>query len=120
MDVVFDTVSHPGFDYEPLARKCMKEGGHYVAINSPHTMDWLRASVSGTIGLNFQRSGYSLFMADVNTSDLAIIASWVDQKKVKVFISKEFNFKEKECFEAMDFLKTSRMKGKVLINMNPQ
>jgi NADPH:quinone reductase-like Zn-dependent oxidoreductase len=119
VDVIFDTVSHTGFDYEPLARRCLKQGGHYIATNSPNTMDWIRTSVSSTIGINFQRSNYNLFMADINTSDLSTIASWVSQGKLQVHIQKTFNFTEKECFEAIDFLKSSRLQGKILVRMNP-
>jgi NADPH:quinone reductase-like Zn-dependent oxidoreductase len=115
VDVVFDTVSHVGFDYEGLAKKCLKQGGKYVATNSPNTMDWVRASVSKTIGINFQRAGYHLFLADINTSDLATIATWVVQGKIKVHVSRKFEFSEKDCFDAIDLIKGTRMKGKVVV-----
>jgi NADPH:quinone reductase-like Zn-dependent oxidoreductase len=116
-DVVLDTVSHAGFDYEAVARKCLKYGGKYVATNSANTSDWVRASISSTVGLNFQRGGYHLFMTDVNTDDLKKIASHVAKNELKVCICKKVNFGEKECFDAMDTLMSSRMKGKILISM---
>ena len=116
-DVVFDTVSHVGFDYELTAKKCLKKDGKYVATNSPNTTDWIRASISSTVGLNFQRSNYHLFMTDVNKTDLEKLAEICIANGVKAFISKRVHFNEKELFEAMDILRGSRMKGKILVNM---
>lgn len=116
-DVVFDTVSHTGFDYEAVARKCLKWGGNYIATNSANTSDWFRASISSTVGLNFQRGGYHLLTTEINSEDLKHIAGHVAKNELKVCISKRVKFGEKECFDAIDTLMSARMKGKILVTM---
>ena len=115
-DLVFDCVS-PDFEYEPIARKCLKKKtGVYVAANSSRTSDWIRSGLSASLPFNVQRGNYKLIMVDVTTADLQAVGELAQQGKLKANIQRQVAFNEDALRGALDLLKSHRTVGKIVVS----
>ncbi|EER01757.1 alcohol dehydrogenase, putative [Perkinsus marinus ATCC 50983] len=118
IDVVYDTVTSPeDVNYEPTARKTLKKGSMYMAINSPSRIDWLRFILSKSLPFNVQRSGYSMCLSDFNTKDLDYLAKLVAEKKLVIQFAEVLDFSEENCKKAYELQKSRRAKGKIILEM---
>jgi NADPH:quinone reductase-like Zn-dependent oxidoreductase len=116
-DICYDTVTSPEDQaYEPLARRVLKRGGCHVAINGGGA-DWTRALLSKALGFNLQRAHYSLVLKRPDAAQLAQVAQWVEQGKLKPLVDTTYQFEEAQVHAAFDKLKSRRTKGKLVVTM---
>jgi NADPH:quinone reductase-like Zn-dependent oxidoreductase len=118
-DIAYDTVTSPeDTNYEPLARKVLKRGGMHVAINGGGA-DWTRALLSAATGMNLQRRDYALVLKHPDAAQMAQVASWVTEGKLKPLVDTRFPFTEEAVHAAFDKLKGRRTKGKLVVDIVP-
>ena len=112
-DLVFDTVTSPeDRDYEPLSRRpgLLKPGAKHVAINGRGT-DFLRAL------LGWPRKGYELVLKGSDPAQLAQLAAWVAEGKLKPVTAGTFPFTRAGVADAFALIASRRAKGKVVVSI---
>ena len=87
-----------------------------VAINGSLT-DFMRSLLSSRIGINLQRNGFSLVEYKQRGSDLAILAEFCEQGKLKPIIGQEYPFTEAGVSDAIKALRSRRLRGKAVLVM---
>lgn len=126
IDIVYDTL---GGEYSVDAFKIIRKGGKVVSIAGP-----LDSQTAKDFGLNFMIQGllalkrrkvskgmkkksalYRYFFMKPDRSQLNEIASLVDSGKIRPVTAKIFSLSE--GIEALQFQKTGRAKGKVIIKI---
>jgi NADPH:quinone reductase-like Zn-dependent oxidoreductase len=118
-DICYDTVTSPeDTNYEPLSRKVLKRGGMHVAINGG-AGDWTRALLSAATGLKLQRKDYALVLKHPDAAQLAQVAAWVTEGKLRPLLDARFPFTEEAVHAAFDKLKGRRTKGKLVVDIVP-
>jgi NADPH:quinone reductase-like Zn-dependent oxidoreductase len=120
LDMTYDCVTSPEDpNYEPLSRKLLKPHGMHVAINGVDG-DWMRLIFSTRCGLNLHRTDYRLFTARTDggqTGELAQLAGWVAEGKLKPLIDAKVAFTEADVLAAYAKLKGRRTKGKMVVEL---
>eukprot|EP00457_Paulinella_chromatophora_P007783 gb/GEZN01007808.1/.p1 GENE.gb/GEZN01007808.1/~~gb/GEZN01007808.1/.p1 ORF type:complete len:421 (+),score=84.17 gb/GEZN01007808.1/:75-1337(+) len=119
-DIILDTVSSrdgPDPDYEAKLRVLLKpQTGMYLALNGA-AEDFARTLISNFLGLLIERPNYHLVIplkADHHWLDE--ISTWLKQgTHVRAVIDHVRPFSEEEVNKALQYLKTRRAKGKVVI-----
>ena len=117
-DMCYDCVTSPeDTNYEPLSRQVLKPGAMHVAINGSGG-DWTRALLGKALGLNLQRRHYALVMKRTDGAQLAQVAGWVAEGKLKALLDGPgFSLTEADVKAAFDKLKGRRTKGKLVFNI---
>jgi NADPH:quinone reductase-like Zn-dependent oxidoreductase len=114
--VMFDhVVDNIGTDSELYwqSQEFMKKEALYVMVGGGPS--WQHIGNGLKRGLGFGQRKYTGFFANPNVKDLEAIANWVKEGKVKAVIDSKFKFEETR--QAFERLKTSRAKGKVVIDV---
>ncbi len=116
-DMTYDCVTSPEDpSYEPLSRKLLKPGGMHVAINGVDG-DWMRLIISTRCGINMHRKDFRLFTARGDGAQLAQLASWVADGRLKPPLDTRVPFEEAAVLEAYAKLKSRRVKGKLVCDI---
>ena len=116
-DVTYDCVtSAEDPSYEPLSRKLLKPGGMHVAINGVDG-DWMRLIGTTRLGINMHRKDFRLFTSHPDGEQLAQLAAWVAEGKLKVLLEARVAFEEGAVLAAYDKLKARRTKGKLVVDV---
>ena len=123
-DLILDTVTSTDpkdTDYESmLSKRCLKPGiGRYVAINSKHPSDFVRAMVSKNLGWNLQRGKYDLVMAEHKQEDLKQLVEWIEEGTLKPLLHEgaTLPFTAEGVRQGFNLLKSRRAKGKVVFDV---
>lgn len=113
-DIAVDTVTSPDDkDYGPIAKACLKPGGLHVAINGSGG-SWSRAILSSVLKFDLQKRGYHLLMKRSDGKQLAKLAAWVVEEKLKPVVASTFPMTQPAVEEAYKSLKGRRTKGKLV------
>lgn len=115
-DCAYDTVSIDP-PYEHIVRPVLKKGGLLVAINGAMS-DFARAMFSGCI--NLQRRNFRILInvpTPQTSQELARIAAWVAEKKLKVIIDSTLPFTAAGIAEGYDKIVSRRPRGKIVVVM---
>lgn len=116
-DFAYDCVTSPDDpDYEPLSRKVLKPDSPHIAINGGG-FDWVRSLLSKAIGFNLQRRNFALVMKRDDSKQLAQIAEWVKEGRLKALVEATSPLTEEAVHAAFDKLKSRRTKGKLVITV---
>jgi|LauGreDrversion4_2_1035121.scaffolds.fasta_scaffold128771_2 NADPH:quinone reductase-like Zn-dependent oxidoreductase len=122
VDAVFDTVTSPDDpDYVTEGLKLLKTSklSRYIAANTKHQSEWLRAGVARQTGWNIlsTRKQYELIMVNQSQQYLLELAQLVEKGLLKINIHKEVAFTESEILEAFSLLRKRHVRGKVIIRI---
>ena len=115
-DMVFDCVT-PDFDYEPVAKQCLKKGGLYVVANSDKGWDFLRAGIQFALGLKCERKNFHLVFVQPEKNQMSHLAELFASGKLKLHVSKTIPFIGNEVVTAIESIKTNRTVGKLIVKM---
>jgi NADPH:quinone reductase-like Zn-dependent oxidoreductase len=118
VDLVFDCVSNPNFDYQKDAWPLLNLENpdcHYVAINSSNNLDWPKAGIKKLTGLNLFKSHYHLMMVDFHKPDIEKVMELYQSGKLKTRTAKTLKFEESEILKAFEELKKERATGKFVV-----
>ena len=120
-DCCYDTVTSPEDpDYERITSRpgVLRSGTTHVAINAPCYRDFARAALANATGLSFlQRSGFKMVMHRDSAANLARIADWMAQGKVRPLIDSTHPFSLQGVEVGYDRIASRHAKGKVVVKM---
>lgn len=125
LDLIIDVVSGTPESTNYVAQGGMlllKASGAYVVLNSQSTMDWIRARLSKTFGVNLQRTQYNLFTVKQakSTPDLDEIARMISHNKLKLSIADDVPLTETPIRRAIHIVKQRHVRGKIRIKPNEE
>ena len=119
-DCCYDTVTSPEDpSYERISRApgVLKPDSTHVAINAP-LPDFARGALAMATGLSWlQRSGFRVVMHSGNAAQLAKVAGWMAEGKVKALIDSTQPFTAEGVEAGYDRVASRRARGKVVIKM---
>jgi NADPH:quinone reductase-like Zn-dependent oxidoreductase len=111
-DLIIDNVvNHPIADL----RKVMKPNGRIVMVGGPKG-DWIGPMLpvlKAKIVDPFVSQELKTFVARLQSSDLAQIAQWVEEGKVRSVIDRRFSLAQIE--DAIAYSETGRARGKIIV-----
>jgi len=119
-DCCYDTVtSADDPSYERITRTAgvLKPGAMHVAINgSP--LDFMRGILAAKTGLSFlQRANFSIVLHSDNSEQLAQVAAWMAEGKLKPVLDCTQPFTSEGVKAGYDRLVSRRARGKVVVTM---
>ena len=117
-DLIYDTVtSLKDPNQEEIYRKYLKPNGKYVSING-NGSDNTKGLMATYLGLSFlERKDYHFHVLNYGKyEDMKMIRKMAEEGKLIPFIN-EFAFDKKGVIDAFDKLKSRRVRGKVVINI---
>lgn len=122
-DAVFDTVTSPDDpDYVTEGMKLLKTDNfsRYIAANTKHQSEWIRAGVARQTGLNLFsfRKKYELVMVNQSQEYLLELAQLVETGLLKINIHEEVDFTESDILGAFELMRGRHVRGKVIVRMN--
>eukprot|EP00931_Biecheleriopsis_adriatica_P075381 TRINITY_DN49252_c0_g1_i1.p1 TRINITY_DN49252_c0_g1~~TRINITY_DN49252_c0_g1_i1.p1 ORF type:complete len:320 (-),score=56.87 TRINITY_DN49252_c0_g1_i1:48-1007(-) len=111
-DIVYDAATNSGGGemYIKQAKRSLKPGGQYVAINAPG-IDWLRMVIG------CQRRNFQLILTKHKSSDLAVLTQLVDAGQLKLIIDCSLTLTQENLDQGFSRLKSRRAKGKVVFTL---
>ncbi|EER11667.1 alcohol dehydrogenase, putative [Perkinsus marinus ATCC 50983] len=116
IDVVYDTVTSPeDVNYEPTARKTLKKGGMYVAIETPSVFDRARFWLSRVSGRDLQRAQYSMWVAQFTHEDLVKLGELTAEGHLRIEFADELPFSKGSCAKAYQLQRSRHARGKIVI-----
>lgn len=117
-DLIFDTVtSLKDPNQEVIYRKYLKPNGKYVSING-NGSDNTKGMLATYLGLSvLERKDYHFHVLNYGKyEDMKMIGKMAEEGKLIPFIN-EYDFDKKGVNDAFDKLKSRRVRGKVVINI---
>eukprot|EP00667_Euglena_gracilis_P010170 EG_transcript_10334 len=117
LDSVIDTVSSPDDpNYEKVARRWLRPGGAYVALNSPSVVDWVRKLVLPA----WQRPNYQLILAETKESApyLQRLSDLITQGDLRVVVHQQSAFSAEGVAAAFREQRSRRATGKIVLTFD--
>lgn len=129
-DIIYDTIAGGRAVWEGASAGALASGGQLVTITGDHQdiltpAELLRRGfhlLTRKAWLLFYRggAGYHMVTQFGGTSDLEVIAGWVQEGRFNMTVEKEFPFELTPVREAFNHLMTGRAQGKILVKIRPQ
>ncbi|HLY53019.1 MAG TPA: NAD(P)-dependent alcohol dehydrogenase [Steroidobacteraceae bacterium] len=114
-DVILDSVgTHSVLAY----KRVLAPDGIYVMAGSTHPgnwFGWLETPIEGWLLSPFTSQKFSMFLADLNQEDLAVLASLMQSGKMSSAIDR--SYKLSESAQALAYLEKGHARGKVVVTV---
>lgn len=114
-DVILDNVStHSALAY----KRVLAPHGIYVMAGSVTTgnwLGWLETPIEGLLLSPFMSQKFSMFLADLNKEDLAVLAALMQAGKMTPAIDR--TYKLSEAAQALAYLEKGHARGKVVVTV---
>lgn len=120
VDLIADCVSSKeDHNYVPEGMGLLKEEtGHYVAINSASSLDWIKLFIKNIFGFSLFKKQYSLMYLIPRKEEIIEIGNLVKDKKLKIHVDSYIPFDESSVRQAFDTLKNRHVKGKLIVKVS--
>ena len=107
-DVIYDCYGNLSFN---KIKGLLKPNGKFITTD-PFKIE----SIIGRIVSLFSKRKFLSVVVNSNGNDLNIIKKWIEEKKIKIFIDKIFNFSQ--THDAYKYIETQRAKGKIIVRVD--